>query len=225
MNRSLALRAALTLLAAAECAPAQSVDQLLARLDQAAVTFRGAKADIRRTSYTASIGHTDVESGFMLVRRAGPGKLEFLIDIAGDNANVLAIRGQTVEHYLPAIDEIQVYDFKKYRDLAQKLLALGFGMSGRDLAANYAISNLRRERVGGRPVAAVDLAPKSQDVAERLKKVELWISDEAAAPAQQKLYFRDGNTWTIEYSNVQLNPKLPSGAFDLPKGAKRVKVQ
>ena len=227
MNRSLAVRAALALFAAAGQAPAQSVDQLLARLDQAAANFKGAKADMRRTSYTASIHVTEVEDGSTVIRRSSPGKLEFRIDMAGPNASTWVVRDQSAEHYLPAIDQVEVYDIKRYRDLAQTLLVLGFGMSGRELAASYTVSSLRRDAVAGRATTAVDLAPKSQDVIEKLhlKKVELWVADDTAAPAREKFYFSDGNTWTVEYSNVQMNPKLPASALDLPKGAKRVKMQ
>jgi outer membrane lipoprotein-sorting protein len=220
MNRLLA-----TLFVAAGLLPAQSVDQFLARLDTAASTFKGAKADMRRTKYLASIGESDVETGSSVVRRTGTGTLEFRIDIDGANANTYIVRGQSIEHYMPGLNQIDVYDFRKYRDLAQKLMVLGFGMSGRELKADYAISNLRRETVAGRPTTAVDLTPKSQEVLDlHLNKVQLWVSDDTAAPAQQKLYFRDG-PWTVEYFNVQLNPKLPANVLDLPKGAKRVKVQ
>jgi outer membrane lipoprotein-sorting protein len=227
MNRSLAVRAALALLAAAGMAPAQSVNQFLARLDTAAATFKGVKADMRRTSYTASIHVMEEESGSTVIRRAGTGKLEFRIDMAGANASTWVVRDQSAEHYLPAIDQVEVWDIKKYRDLAQTLLVLGFGMSGRELAASYTVSNLRRDAVAGRAAAAVDLAPKSQEVREKLhlKKVELWVADDTTAPLREKFYFTDGNTWTVEYSNVQMNPKLPGSVLDLPKGAKRVKMQ
>jgi len=104
-------------------------------------------------------------------------------------------------------------------------MILGFGMSGRDLAANYTISNLRHELVSGHPTIAVDLTPKTKDVLDlHLNKLQLWAAEDTGAPVQQKLYFRDG-PWTVEYSNVQLNPKLPGNAFDLPKSAKRQLVK
>ncbi len=231
MNRSLAFRAALALFAAASLAPAQTGDQLLARLlarlDQASATFKGAKADLHRTSFIASIHGTEEESGSTVIRRSGPGKLESRIDMAGANATTVVVHDQFIERYLPGIDQIDVFDIGKHRDLAQTLLVLGFGMSGRDLTANYTVSNARRDTVAGHPTTAVDLAPRSQQVIDKLnlKKVELWVAEETAAPAREKFYFTDGGTWTVDYSNVQLNPKLPSNALDLPKSAKRVKLQ
>jgi len=206
-------------------ARAQSADELLARLDRAAASFTGAKADIRRAIYTAAIRETDLESGAILVRRSSPGQVEFRIDITGDNAYSLVVGAKQAEYYHPMINEVEVYDLRRYRDLAQTLMALGFGMSGRDIQANYAISNVRRDTTSGQPATAMDLAPKSQELVDRLhlQRVELWISDASLAPAQEKVYFRDGDTWTINYSNVQMNIKIPASALELPKNARREK--
>jgi outer membrane lipoprotein-sorting protein len=211
----------LVLLVTAGFAPAQ-VDQFLARLDTASAVFQSATADMKRTKVLANIDVSDVETGSTVVRRT-PAGMEFRLDIAGANATSYVFRTKLIEHYIPQSNLIEEYDFKKYRDLAQKLMVLGFGMSGRDLAANYAISNLRHETVAGRQTIAVDLVPKAKEVLDfHLSKVELWVADDALTPVKEKLYFRDG-PWTVEYSNVQLNPKLPASAFDLPKGAKREK--
>jgi outer membrane lipoprotein-sorting protein len=204
---------------------AQSLDQLLAKLDRASASFTGAKADIRRAIYTSSIHETDIDVGTILVRRSAPGKVEFRIDFTGDNASSFVVRGQTAEQYHPQINQIDYGDIKKYRGIVQTLMALGFGMSGQDLKTSYAIANLRRDTIAGQPTTAVDLTPKSTDLADQihLQKVELWIADSTSAPVKEKVYLRDGDTWTIEYSNLQINPKIAGNAFDLPKNAKRVK--
>ncbi len=217
MNRFLLVLAALSL-------HAQTLDQFLAKLDQAAASFATAKADFHRSTFTVAIKETDLDSGSMIMRKAAPGRMEFRIDITGDNAYSLVVKGDTAERYHPQINQIEVADLKKYRDTLQMLLALGFGMSGASLKANYNISNLRRETADGTPATAIDLAPKSADLIEKLhlQKVELWIADGNLTPVREKVYFRDA-VWTIDYFNVQLNARIPSNAFDLPKNAKRVK--
>jgi outer membrane lipoprotein-sorting protein len=213
----------LTLLAAAAlAAQAQTIDQLVARLNTAAASFTGAKADIKRTTYLASLKQSEVESGTIVVRKAGS-KTESLIDITGENAYKLVFHGNTFEKYQPGMNQIDEYDARQYRNLVQAILVLGFGMSGKDLVANYKVSNARRETVAGRATTAVDLAPKSAELVDKLhlNKVEIWFADDGS-PVKEKAYVGP-DTWTVEYSNVQLNVKIPANALDLPKGAVRVK--
>jgi outer membrane lipoprotein-sorting protein len=204
---------------------AQSLDQLMTRLDQASASFKGARADLRKTAYTEAVHDTDVETGSIVVRRSSPGKTDVRIDITGDDAYSLVVRGQIGERYHPQINQIEVGDLRKYGALVHLLMALGFGMSGRDLKANYNIANLRRDPVGGQPATAIDLTPKPADLVGQfgLQKVELWIADSNQAPLRERVYFKNRNTLTIEYSNVRINPALPADVFDLPKNAKRVK--
>src|SRR5581483_2530268 len=204
MNNALAIRS-LLVLALSASAGAQTVDQFLARLDRSAATFTGAKADMKRASYTASIKVTDTENGSIQVRKAGD-KLESKVDIIGENASSYVFRGQTVEHYLPALNMVEIWDMRKYKDLVQTLLVLGFGTSGKELSANYTVSNLRKETIDGHAATAVDLSPKSADIVEKLhlKTAQMWIADSDTAPVRLKLLFTDGNTWTVDYSNVQM---------------------
>ena len=214
----------LLLLAAALSVSAQSLDALLARMDREAGTLTGATADLRRTIYVASIKSTDADQGTIQVRRASAGKLEFRIDIMGEDAVSLVVRHGNLEYYHPQMNQTDVYDLSHYGIKPQMLMALGFGTSGRDLKANWTITNPRHDTVSGMATTAVDLAPKSADLADKLhlKKVELWIADSNLAPVREKLY-TSSDTTTVDYSNVQLNVKIPESALDLPKGAKHVK--
>jgi len=220
MNRYLVLAVAAIPLGA------QSITELTARLDQSAAAFAGAKADVRRSTYNATIHMTDVDNGTIIVRRSSPGKVDFRIDFVGDNAYSFIVRGKLADYYHPQINQADVYDIdKRYRELAQGLMALGFGMSGKSLQANYTIANVRHENVAGQSATAMDLTPKSAELTEQIhmQKVELWISDNSSAPLKEKVYLRDGGASTFEYSNIQMNVKIPDSAFDLPKNTKRVK--
>ena len=206
-------------------AHAQQLDQLLRRLDQSAASFTGARADVKVATYTASIHQTDTDSGSILVREISPGKIEFRIDIAGDNAYALLVRGSEIEYYHPQNNTIDVYELGKYRNTAQTLMALGFGTSGRDLKANYSIANLRRETVDGQQSISMDLTPKSADLMEKthLQKVEVSLAESNLLPVREKFSFKGGDTRTADYSHVQTRLKIPSSALDLPKNAKKTK--
>ena len=117
------------------------------------------------------------------------------------------------------------YDIGKYKDLAQKLILLGFGMAGRELAANYDISNLGGERVGSQDSVRLQLTPRTPEVLKQLSRVDLWISLKTNCPVQQKFYMPGGDYRLVTYSDVRVNPPhLPNSALDLPKNAKRERM-
>lgn len=208
---------------AASPSDAQSMQEFLARLDQFAKNFTGARASIRTINHVAGLPEDEIDGGTFLMKRSG-GKAQIRIDFTGVNAYTVVIGEQSAEIYHPKLNEIQVYDLRAYKDVAQKFFLLGFGMSGRELAANYEISGLKNEAVDSQAATYVHLVPKSADVLKQLKSVDIWISDSTHCPVRQIFRFPDGGSRTANFSNLQVNPKIPGDAFELPKSAKRVRV-
>jgi len=208
---------------AAGMAPCQPAESFLGRLDGFSRTFTGAKATIRSTVHTRGIPDDDVETGAIFVKRSG-GKTQFRIDFTQPNVYTAEVREQTAEIYRPKLNEIDVYDLRAYKDIAQKLFLLGFGMPGRELAANYEIRNLKQETADSQAATYLELIPKSPDVRKQLKSIEVWISGATLCPVRQIFRMPDGSSRTAEFSAMEVNPKLPGNIFDLPKGAKRVKA-
>jgi len=205
---------------------AQSPTEVLTRLDRFAPSLRALRAVVRYTDHTAPLSEdSDThETGTLTIRRSSPGKLQFMIAFSDPDAHTVVLSGQKAELYYPKLDEIREYDIRKYRDLAQTLLVLGFGTSGRDLAAHYQIADLRHETVESQPSTHLELTPRSSEVLKELKKVELWIADKNDCLVQQKLYFPGGSYKIARFSAVEINPNLDSSVFDLPKHAKRVRM-
>src|SRR5580704_15776911 len=135
-----AFAAPLLICLSAEMAPCQTVDGFLARMDRFSPTFTGAKATIRSTVHGRGMPDDDVETGTILVKRSG-GKTQFRIDFKEPNIYSAAMHDQVAEVYHPKLNEIDVYDLSAYKDVAEKLFLLGFGMPGRELADNYEIGN------------------------------------------------------------------------------------
>jgi outer membrane lipoprotein-sorting protein len=200
---------------------AQSTAEIFSRLDQAAQSFTGATANIRVITHTGIINADDTQIGTMAVKRHSPNELRFLINFTGQDAQAIALRDGTLQIYYPKLNTVREYDIGKYKDLAQKLLLLGFGMPGRELAANYDIINLGGERLESQDSVHLQLTPKASDVLKQLSRIDLWISLKTNCPVQQKFYMPGGDYRLVTYSEVKVNPHLPSSALDLPKAAKR----
>ena len=204
---------------------AQSTTEILTRLDQAAVSFAGATASIRVITHTGIINEDETQIGNVVVKRSSPHEMRFLINFTGPDAQAIALRDRTLQIYYPKLNTVREYDIGKYTDLAQKLILLGFGMPGRELGDSYDISNLGGERVESQDSVHLQLTPKASEVLKQLSRVDLWISLKTNCPVQQKFYMAGGDYRLVTYSDLKVNPpQLPTSALELPKGAKRERM-
>lgn len=200
--------------------PVESLDQLLSRMDQNALTFKSMKAKLRHVSYVAVIKEDDVKTGTIGMKRSKREAM-VLVEFTAPDPKSVAVAGTKVEVYLPNMKTVEEYDFGKS---VEKYMALGFGASGKELKADYSVRELGAETANGQKTLKLELIPKAREVAQQFPKVELWMSDSTAYPVQQKLYQTGGDYMLVTYSDVVINPSLPDSAFKLniPKGVKRV---
>lgn len=218
-------RVVLVLAGLAQAAAGASLEQVLGWMDRAASSFRAVEADLERISYTAVIDDNTVEKARMWMLRSASraGDVRVRIEFREPDPKSVAFSGQRAEVYYPNIRTVQVYDLGKHRELVEQFLLLGFGTAGKDLVRQYQVRLVRSEVVDGRAGQVLELVPKSPKVRERLVKAELWILEGEGYPVRQKFYWPSGDTTTVNYRNIRINPPLqPSQlALELPPGVKR----
>lgn len=219
MIRSTFILAAVLLCAGA---PAATLEQVLARMDQNAVKFKSVTAKVRYDSYIAVVKTDEVSTGTFRMKRSKRNVL-VLVELTEPDPKTIAFSGTKVEIYYPKLKQIEVYDLGSH-DVVEKYLALGFGASSNDLKADYAIRELGAEAMNGVETSRLELIPKSKQVLQQFLKIELWMSDATGYPVQEKFYKTGGDYTIITYSDVTINPTLPDSAFKLnpPKGVQRV---
>jgi outer membrane lipoprotein-sorting protein len=202
---------------------AASLEAILAKMDEAATGFKGMRAKVKRSQFTAVIKEESVEIGRMVMRRPKPKQAEFLIEISEPDRKSISIQGKSAQIYYPKINTVQVYDIGKFNDLLTQALLLGFGASGKDLNAGYALKKLGEEPINGKKCTRLELVPKSEKVLEHIKKVELWIGDAEGYPLQQKIFQPSNDTMTISYSEIEIVSNLDANAvkLNLPKNVKK----
>jgi outer membrane lipoprotein-sorting protein len=214
---------ALCVLASASVLPAENVETILSRMDQAAPGFHAMSADVQVTTYTAIINDTTVENGTLKIQRKEPDKLRAVIDFSGEkDARVLGFQGNIVRIFYPNLNIFQDYDVGKNSDVLNQFLLLGFGSSGKELAQSYDISAQGTENVAGQNTTKLLLLPKAPTIRKKLSKIEMWIPGNAANPIQQQFYEPSGNYRKVTYTNINLHPVI-KGPLDikLPHNAKR----
>ena len=200
-------------------AAGQTLDELLARMDQNAMTFKSMSAKLRYVSYVAVIQENTVSTGTLTMKRSRREAM-VLVDFTAPDRKTVAVAGSKVEIYLPKLQTVEEYDLGKS---VEKYLALGFGASGKELKADYTLQELGAETANGQKAMRLELIPKSKEVLKQLPRIELWISAATGYPVQEKLHQTGGDYMLATYSDVVINPRLPDSAFklNLPKGVKR----
>jgi outer membrane lipoprotein-sorting protein len=213
----------LLLCALAPLLRAESVEEILSRMDRAAPGFHGMSADIHMLTETAIINDKTEEDGTFKWQRTKDGGVRAIMDFSGQSdARELAFLGNIIRMYYPKLKMYQDYDVGKNSDVLNQFLLLGFGTSGKELAQGYEISAVGTENVAGQDTTKLLLVPKSAKMKDHLSKIEIWIPATAAYPVQQQFYEPSGNYKIVTYHNVKVNPSM-KGTLELklPSGVKR----
>jgi hypothetical protein len=199
--------ALVSLCAAAAPAPASTLDETFARIDRAAVAFRGFKADIKKISHLDAIQEDTIDTGSITVRRAKPQELTVLAEFKDPDPKTVLLAGKKLEIYYPRNKMVDEWDLaKEYRLMAQQFLLLGFGSNSTELKSAYtvALGDAGPETVGDQKATRIVLLPKDKDLAKHYPRFELWISDETGIAVQQKVYGTGGDYDIATYFQMKL---------------------
>ncbi len=204
-------------------APAQTLEDVLKRMDQGAEGFKGMVANLKRVTHTAVLNDNSEETGTIRLKRTSARDVKVRIDFITPDQFTVVFHGRKLEKYFPKIQTVQEYDLGKQSQLVDQFLLLGFGTSGKELTRSYEVKYLGADQTNGQSSWHLELIPKSKEAREHLKKVDLWISAANGQPVQQTFHEPSGDYNLIAYSNLRLEPNISDKALelDLPKGVKR----
>jgi len=207
---------------AAACAGAD-LKQTLALVDQAAAGFRGVKAKIKKTDFTAVIKESAVETGRLTLRRSKAKDLKMLAEFTAPDERAVAFDGKKVQIYYPRLLTVQEYDLGKRSSLVDQFLALGFGATSSELSRNYDIKWGGEETLHGTPCGRLELTPKSEESKQHVRLIEIWVSLKDGVTQQQKIHQPSRDYKLITYTDIEINPPLTEEAtrLKLPKGVKK----
>ena len=96
------------------------------------------------------------------------------------------------------------------------------------MSEHYDVTWRGRETVAGEVTVKLALVPKDEKTAQRIPRLEMWVSTTSRQPVQQKLYLpTPGDYRLYTYTEIALNPRLRGAALRLkiPRGVKRVYPQ
>ena len=201
--------------------------EVLQRLDHAASLFQSMSAQVTYVTHTEVLNEDATETGTVVMKKAGPGEVQGLINFTGADQRSVTFEKRSVQIYYPKINTLQIYDLEKHGEQLDKFLMIGFGTSGSELAKDYNMNVLGTEPVKGMPgkqAIHLELVPKSAEAREYVNKVELWIPQQGDPyPLREKITEPSGNSRTITYRDLKINLPLSADALKLklPAGVKK----
>lgn len=207
-------------------AMAQNADlqKVLAEMDAAAARFQSAQADFVWDQYTAVVQSHDYQKGTIAFRRVGS-QTEMVAHVKTENdqpaAKDVLYKGGELDFYQPALKQETILNAGAN---VEKYLTLGFGGSGKDLAANWNIADQGKETIDGVETAKLDLTPKQTGSNNQFTHITIWVDPKRGISLKQQV-FQDSGDWRLAtYSNIRLN-SVPSSAFalQLAPGTQRVR--
>lgn len=195
------------------------LERVLTQMDGAAKNFRTTEANVVWDQYQKVIDETETEKGKIYYRREG-GEVQMAADFVEPDKKYVIYSGGKVQIYQPKIDQVTEYNAGKNRSDVESFLVLGFGGSGHELLKSYDVKFLGQDTVNGIAAGKLELVPKSARVKNNIARILLWIDPARGISVQQQFYEPGGDYRLAKYSDIQINQKLPDGAFKLKTTSK-----
>jgi len=211
------------LLAGPATLAAESLQQVLARMDKAAGEFKSMTAQVTYVTHTDVLNDNSTESGAVTMRKVQPGEVQGKVDFTAPDMKTVTIEKRRVQEYFPKIKTLQVFDLDKHGEQLDKFFMIGFGTSGIELAKDYDVSVLGTADVNSQAAVHLQLVPKSPEARRYVQKLELWIPDQGDPyPLREKILEPSADYRLVTYTDLKINPVLPPDALQLklPTGVK-----
>ncbi len=205
--------ALLSALAAAQQAT-QTLESVLAKMDDAAAHFQSAQADFVFQGYQRVVDETDTQKGTVYYRKNGK-QIEMMADFKEPDRKFVLYKDGKLEVYQPKIEQVMEYSTANNRDQVESFLVLGFGGSGQELKKSYDVTFQGEETIDNVPTAKLQLIPKNDKTRSNFPQIILWIGLSNGISVQQKLVQTQGDYRLAQYSAIRTNGKIGSDVFSL----------
>jgi outer membrane lipoprotein-sorting protein len=202
-------------LANAQAAPSR-LKTVLAQMDAGSEKFRSAEASIQKQQFEKVVNDTTTQSGTIYFQHIG-GTILMGAKFDPPNAQTIEYKNGTVSIYTLGTNQLKTYSTSQNQALVQTFLALGAGGSGRDLAANWTITDQGTEKMSDGlqtvEVEKLDLVSKDASVRNTYTHITIWIDPLRDISLKQVAFAPSGDTDTTIYTNIKLNQPIDTKTF------------
>jgi outer membrane lipoprotein-sorting protein len=196
-----------------------TIKSAVTQLDRQGGDFASALADVGASWSTAPAADADqLLAGRFFINKDG----DFRLEHAG---GVILRQGSTVHYFKSAAATVNDYRLGRHKERLESYLALGFGLTGKDLNDSYLVTYIGEEKSAERRLLGLELTPKRESDRAVISKIDLWVDQASGLPARQVIAQAGGGAvLTLTYTGMARNLKLNPDLFysNWPRGTKRV---
>jgi outer membrane lipoprotein-sorting protein len=192
-----------------------SADVVLRSLEKAGQALKTMKADFVETKVLVLLNDRQETRGDVMLHV--PGRLRW--NYTSPQPSVMLIKDGSFARYIPKSKQV-------FRGAArgEADLLVGFGPGAAGLGKKYEVTFVDKEDVGGAPSWVLDLKPRAGESGV-FSAIRLWVDEARSIPVQTRLTEPTGDYTTIRFDKVEINGRLPPGAFDLKLSKDVVEVK
>ncbi len=194
-------------LAATEAAPAETVEQIVARVQARFDEAADLRADVAQEVVIAALDRTVSATGSVVFKR--PGKMRW--DLTGDEAQIIVADGETVWFYQPADEQVLKAPLVSvFRSSTPVSFLTGVGR----IADDFDVELLSRDA----DTIRLLLEPKRSN--GDLGRLELAVGAASADIVEARVTDPVGNVTILKFSNLRRNTGVGDQvfAFEVPPG-------
>jgi len=118
------------LFCAATAQAAATLDEVLARMDQNAATFKSMSANVRQLSHTAVINEDNASSGTVRMKR-NKKEAQVLVEFTEPDPKSVSLSGTKAELFYPKLQTVEEYDLGRNKEMVEKFRRLASELRGK----------------------------------------------------------------------------------------------
>ncbi|MEO8217315.1 MAG: outer membrane lipoprotein carrier protein LolA [Acidobacteriota bacterium] len=183
-----------------------TLDTVIRKVAEKQKSTRTLQADFRQEKTLGMLARPEVSSGTFLY--SSPNSVLWTYD--QPKPVVMVIANGWLTTYYPELKKAEKVEVKRYEDRIFKYL----GASGAiDELGKY--FNFRFVDAKSDPFLRLDLDPKTQAIARRVKHLTIWIDRQSYLTTKFEYVEGDGDVTRYEFSNLRINSPVPAAKFTL----------
>jgi outer membrane lipoprotein carrier protein len=199
--------AALAMPAVAAKAPkADSLDEVIRKVQLAQAKTNTLQADFRQEKSLALMAKPEVSTGRFIYSK--PNNVLWTYD-APKRVTMLIANGMLTTYY-PDLNKAERIEVKRYQDRIFKYMGASGAIDELGAWFNFTFTN-----TSDKPYYALDLDPKSKTIAKRVRHIRIYIDKTSYLTTQFEYTEGDGDKTRYEFTNVKVNAPVEQSRFTL----------